>query len=212
MLNKKIIDEYKKLEPSDSCRDKIMEQARALDAKRNARRNGALRFNPARLRPVLAAAVCCLAIIVGCTALLPALLDTGDTITLSSGKRVRSAEYEIIPESVEYSVGISLATYGRQIPSEQELLTAPYCFAFEFDIKESVVISAEHGTLLVWDDESKCYVDYGCKAAFAGKQRICWYLPEAEQSGEWSMLLSYADSTRTLTVTNNGDGPRVYCK
>ena len=192
MIDKQVIRAYKDLQPSPALRQRVMEQAQALDAARAARRTRAV------WRPMLAAAAC-LFLLLGSLALLN---RGGDTGLRYDGQALTRRSTALEPVTVAYRESPRAAVYRRDRPLQPATaLTAENCVPFSLTWEGDALLTAEAGAILLYEEANQSYLDAGPCAAVSGGCRFCWRLPEPTGDAQWRLAAQGATETLTLTVT-----------
>ncbi len=187
MLDRNVVNEYKKIKPTDGFKDRLAYRVAAVSEQR------ARRSVYARIRPVLSGAVACM-LLVCCLSFLPfggledgnvsvAYAQTGEFITPSS---LQSRVLTVAEQSYEY---YEYATMPNGCVGAE--------FTFEFDGKTE--IKTESGSIYVKNADGS-YEDIGKKARMEGLVTLFWEIPQGESAGESIMTIKNRSGEMLLVV------------
>lgn len=191
MLDKKFVDEYKKIKPTDDLKNRIFYSVLAAEEKP--------RRKPLyiRMRPVLSGALACV-LLVCCLTVLPFdLLENGNI----SVAYANSGEL-IAPSSLESRV-LTIAAYDNEYYEYDELPNGCVGAEFTFEFEGKTEVKTEYGSVYIKNADGS-YEDIGQKTRIDGNVTLFWAMPAAEdgaesvmtvknRSGEWTLILERAD-------------------
>lgn len=191
MLDKKFVDEYKKIKPTDDLKNRIFYSVLAAEEKP--------RRKPLyiRMRPVLSGALACV-LLVCCLTVLPFdILENGNV----SVAYAKSGEL-IAPSSLESRV-LTIAAYDNEHYEYDELPNGCVGAEFTFEFEGKTEVKTECGSVYIKNADGS-YEDIGQKTRIDGNVTLFWAMPAAEsnaesvmtiknRSGEWMLVLEHAD-------------------
>ena len=191
MLDKKFVDEYKKIKPTDDLKNRIFYSVLAAEEKP--------RRKPLyiRMRPVLSGALACI-LLVCCLTVLPFdFLENGNI----SVAYANSGEL-IAPSSLESRV-FTIAAYDNEYYEYDELPNGCVGAEFTFEFEGKTEVKTEYGSVYIKNADGS-YEDIGQKTRIDGNVTLFWAMPAAEdgaesvmtvknRSGEWTLILERAD-------------------
>lgn len=192
MLDRNVVNEYKKIKPSDGFKDRVAYRV-AAQSEQKARKPLYI-----RMRPVLSGALMCV-LLVCCLSVLPfnwledgnvsvAYAQTGEFITPSSPKSRVLTIAEFDYDYYEYAV-MPNGCVGAE-------------FTFEFDGKTE--IKTEYGSVYIKNADGS-YEDIGKKARLEGLVTLFWAMPEGETAGDSIMTVKNRSGEMQLILERTAE-------
>lgn len=187
MLDKKFVDEYRKIKPTDDLKNRIFYSVLAAEEKPRKKPLYVL------MRPVLSGALACV-LLVCCLTVLPFdFLESGNM----SVAYAKSGEL-IVPSSLESRV-LTIAAYDDQYYEYDELPNGCVGAEFTFEFEGKTEVKTEYGSVYIKNADGS-YEDIGQKTRIDGNVTLFWAMPAAEdsaksvmtiknRSGEWTLIL-----------------------
>lgn len=198
MLDKKFVDEYKKIKPTDDLKNRIF--CSVLAAEEKPRRKPLY----IRMRPVLSGALACV-LLVCCLTVLPFdILENGNV----SVAYAKSGEL-IAPSSLESRV-LTIVAYDNEHYEYDELPNGCVGAEFTFEFEGKTEVKTEYGSVYIKNADGS-YEDIGQKTRIDGNVTLFWSLPQNGEGGEsvmtlknrfgeWSLMLDCIDGGYTATL------------
>lgn len=197
MFDPKTIEAYRKIKPSDSLRERVL----SAEATASAPRILTLR----KYGNIAACFVLMLAI-----ALFAGQLATADGsyVALADGSTLGAVATPIESVTVNYTgaARVSFHMEDTQDTTYPEPVEANGCFYFELHAEGLTAITAEVGSVFLYDKEAEHYVDYGSTAFFEGKATLYWHVPEIRDGETFRLTLISEEETSYVALTRVGDG------
>lgn len=192
MLDRELVNEYKKIKPSDGFKDRLAYRI-AAETDRSARKPLYL-----RMRPVLSGALACV-LLVCCLSVLPfnmledgnisvAYAQTGETIT---------------PASLESRV-LSIAEFDYDYCEYSKLPDGRLGAEFTFEFDGKTEIKTEYGSVYMKNAYGS-YEDIGNKARMEGNVTLLWAMPEGETAGESVMTIKNRSGEMSLILERTAE-------
>ena len=186
MFDAKTKEAYRKIKPSDALRERVLTAtAKPAPAKvLNLRRIGNL-------------AACFMAVVL-IAVLATGLLSDPHRVVLSDGTILGSNGYEIEPATAYYT-GATLTLSEGEARMRPDLSAAENCFHFELHSPKIATVTAEEGTILLFDNDLSEYTDCGTLAYFEGECKLWWSVP-AMEDGETLVLTVCSDTCTRIEL------------
>lgn len=186
MLDKRFVEEYKKIKPDDGLKTRIMCNVASV-AKTPARKPLYV-----SLRPVLSGALACVLALCFLTFIPFDPLQEGDV----SVAYAQTGEF-IAPLSLSRSYGIAMCDnmlyeYSR-LPDGKEGAE----FTFEFGGKTE--LKTEYGSIYQKNDDGS-YTELGNKTKIDGTVTLFWVMPDGENDGECVMTIRNRSGELNLSL------------
>ena len=198
MLDRKFVDEYKKIQPTDELKNRIFYSV--LEAEEKKQRKPLY----IRMRPVLSGALVCV-LLVCCLTVLPFdFLENGNLSVAYS----QSGEL-IAPSSHESRV-LTIADHDNEYYKYDELPNGCVGAEFTFEFEGKTEIKTDYGSVYIKNADGS-YEEIGQKTRIDGKATLFWSLPQnteggepvmtlKNRSGEWSLMLDCSVGGYTATL------------
>jgi len=199
MFDKKTTDAYKKITPSEVCRERILNME--AEQKRRARQQFP--------RRTLASAAAAFLVFVCVIAAVITSSSDGLTVSVgnSGGELFSAGMREVTPQSAEYQSEpvIRIFDGNTDTPAKTLTLKAENCFYFELYSKKTATAAVDAGFILQYDTDKGAFVNAGASAVFKGECRVYWCLPEAEAVKTRSMTLTAGRERSEITLSYDSE-------
>ena len=194
MFDKKTTDAYRKITPSEVCRERILNmEAEHRDKVRR----------PIPQRAIASAAAVFLVFLCFIGVIISGALD-GSAVSVSdtAGQLFPADLRQITPQSAEYQSGpvIRLFDSATDTPAKTLTLKAENCFYFELSSKKTATAVVDAGFILQYDPDMGAYVNAGVSAVFKGECKVYWCLPEDEAADPHSMIITTGRERSEITL------------
>ena len=193
MLDKKFVEEYKKIKPTDELKTRILYSVIEAEAKTE-RKPFYL-----RVRPMLSGALACV-LLVCCLAVIPFdFLEAGNV----------SVSYAQTGEFITPSSGLS-RNYGIAMLSDthyeyDELPNGCKGAEFTFEFEGKTEIKTEHGSIYLKNADGT-YKELGNKTRIEGNVTLFWAIPTENTDEECVMAIKNRSAEMTLSLEGVDDG------
>lgn len=196
MFDPKTIEAYRKIKPSDSLRERVLTKSAGKTAPRilTLRKYGNL--------------AACFALLFAVVLLAGGLANTDPNYAVLANGTVLSAEatpIESVTANYTGAARISFHIEDTQAPTYPDPVEVNSCFYFELHADSLTSLTAEIGSVFLYDEELECYVDCGSTAFFEGKCALYWHIPETRDGETYTMIVSSeSESSYIELVRANG--------
>lgn len=186
MLDKRFVDEYNKIKPTDELKTRIFYSVNEVSAKRESK---SLHL---RLRPLLSGALACV-LLVCCLAAIPMdPLGEGDVSVLYA----QTGEFIAPASSMSRSYGISVVS--ERYYEYVELPDGRKGAEFTFEFGGNTQLKTDYGSIFLKNAYGS-YDELGTKTRIDGVVTVLWVMPENED-GECVMTVKNRSGELRLSL------------
>ena len=187
MLDRNLVNEYKKIKPSDGFRDRLAYRI-AAESERSARKPLYI-----RLRPVLSGALACMLLVCCISVISLGGLENGNV----SVAYAQTGEF-ITPSSLQSRV-LTIAEASYDFYKYSTMPNGCVGAEFTFELDGRTEIKTEYGSVYIKTADGS-YEEIGEKTRMDGNVTLFWAMPEGENDGECVMTIKNRSGKLLLSL------------